>query len=283
MIKRLKWTMLTLCLAAALFQGQTAQAAKTPEKDIPIDLIVNGSYIKTDVDPFIDYDTTFVPIRFVSEALGANVWWDTASDTAVVEDGGTVIEMPVNKNIAYVNGKEVKLSKSVRLESERTFVPIRFVMESLGAQVGWDQKYFNVEITRGSVSVPSNLVKKDYTTDEIFWLGRIIEAESAGEPVHGMVAVGNVILNRVKSDQYPNTIYEVIFDRKYGVQFEPILNGTIYNNPSQDSIASAKRALRGESFAGESLYFFNPKIAQSNWISQNRTFYTSIGNHDFYL
>lgn len=273
----------TLCMAIIIVQVPAAEAAKTPEKDIPIDLIVNGSYIKTDAAPFIEYDTTLVPIRFVSEALGATVWWDESAAEAVVVDGGKTIRMPENKSVAYVNGKAVKLAKPMRLQGGRTFVPVRFVAESLGAKVGWDQQYFNVTISRGSLGVPSHLIKRDYTTDDIFWLGRIIEAESAGEPVAGMVGVGNAILNRVKSKEYPNTIYGVIFDRKHGVQYEPILNGTIYNNPSSDSIASAKRALRGENFVGSSLFFFNPRIAQSNWISLNRTYYTSIGNHDFYL
>lgn len=283
MLRKLKWIFVTLCITAMIVQIPAAEAAKTPEKDIPIDLIVNGSYIRTDAVPFIEHDTTLVPIRFVSEALGANVWWDSNAAEAVVVDGGKTIRMPENKSVAYVNGRAVKLSKPMRLSGGRTFVPVRFVAESLGAKVGWDQQYFNVTIVRGSHSVPSHLIKRDYTTDDIFWLGRIIEAESAGEPVAGMVGVGNAILNRVKSSDYPNTIYDVIFDRKFGVQYEPTLNGTIYNTPSSDSIASAKRALRGENFVGKSLFFFNPRTAQSNWISQNRTYYKSIGNHDFYL
>ena len=119
--------------------------------------------------------------------------------------------------------------------------------------------------------------------DEIFWLGRIIEAESSGEPASGKVAVGNVILNRVKSNEFPNTIYTVIFDRTHGVQFEPIMNGSIYNTPSAESMISAKRALRGENIAGNSLYFLNPRTAANSWISNNRPYYMTIHNHDFYL
>ena len=163
------------------------------------------------------------------------------------------------------------------------YVPVRFVSETFGAKVGWDATYYTVQIEKKGITVNGSLIDRRYTIDEIFWLGRIIEAESAGEPVRGKVGVGNVVLNRVKSPEFPNTIYEVIFDRKYGVQFEPILNGTIYNTPSNESIISAKRALRGENMVGESLYFLNPRIAQSNWITNNRTYYTTIKNHDFYL
>lgn len=99
----------------------------------------------------------------------------------------------------------------------------------------------------------------------------------------GKIAVANVVLNRVKSPLFANNIYDVIFDRNYGVQFTPILNGTIYNTPLGDSVVAAKRALRGENYASESLYFLNPRIATSSWIINNRTFFRRIGNHDFYL
>ena len=115
------------------------------------------------------------------------------------------------------------------------------------------------------------------------WLSRIIHAESRGEPIDGKIAVGNVILNRVKSHEFPNTIYNVIFDRKPSVQFEPIINGSIYNSPGKDSIKAAKHALSGTDVAGKSLYFFNPKIATSSWISKNRPYFKTIHNHDFYL
>ena len=67
------------------------------------------------------------------------------------------------------------------------------------------------------------------------------------------------------------------------MQFEPVINGSIYNTPSNESVISAKRALRGENTVGKSLYFFNPKTAASNWIEKNRQYYITINNHDFYL
>lgn len=258
--------------------------AATPDKNIPIDISVNGSFIKTDAPAFIDYDTTFVPIRFVSDALGAHsVTWDQSRATATIKQGSTTIQITENKKEAYVNGRKVILNKSARIHSGRLYVPVRFVAESFGAKVGWDNTYYIVQINKSGVSVNSSLIDWRYTKDEIFWLGRIIEAESSGEPASGKVAVGNVILNRVKSNEFPNTIYTVIFDRTHGVQFEPIMNGSIYNTPSSESMISAKRALRGENIAGNSLYFLNPRTAANSWISNNRPYYMTIHNHDFYL
>lgn len=119
--------------------------------------------------------------------------------------------------------------------------------------------------------------------DAIFWLSRIISAESKGESLEGQIAVGNVVLNRVKSPEFPNTIYGVIFDDRWGGQFEPVRNGTIYQEPTAQSIQAAKQCLSGVNNIGNCLYFLAPDLAQNFWIPQNREYVTTIGCHDFYL
>lgn len=122
-----------------------------------------------------------------------------------------------------------------------------------------------------------------FSEDDVYWLSRIVHAEAQGEPYTGKLAVANTILNRVKSDQFPNTIWGVIFDTKYGVQYTPTINGAIYNTPNADSVRAAREALSGKSVVGNALYFCNPKTASNNWIMKNRPYYTTIGNHAFYL
>ena len=182
-----------------------------------------------------------------------------------------------------VNGKNYTLDVAAEITNDRTFLPVRFVSEHMDANVEWAEDLRSVIITKDGISVDKNLIDHTFTEDELYWMARIIHAEAQGESFEGKVAVGNVILNRVASELYPDTIYGVIFDRKHGVQYEPVLNGTIYNTPSAESVRAAKTALRGTNVIGECLFFFNPRIAQSNWISQNRVFYKTIGNHDFYL
>ena len=127
------------------------------------------------------------------------------------------------------------------------------------------------------------LFGNNYTETDLYWLSRIIHAEAQGESYAGKVAVGNTILNRVKSSEFPNTVKAVIFDTKYGVQYTPVANGAIYNTPNQSSINAAKDALRGVNYAGKSLYFYNPKTAPNSWASKNRPYYASIGSHNFHL
>ncbi|TYQ16556.1 UNVERIFIED_CONTAM: N-acetylmuramoyl-L-alanine amidase [Acetivibrio alkalicellulosi] len=123
-----------------------------------------------------------------------------------------------------------------------------------------------------------------YNSGDLYWLSRIIHAEAQGEPYSGQVAVGNVVLNRVNSNHFPNTIYNVIFEYYKSIpQFSPVADGTIYNTPSQSSIQAARDSLSGARPVGNSMYFFNPDKSAGTWIVHNRTFLTRIGNHVFYL
>jgi N-acetylmuramoyl-L-alanine amidase len=117
----------------------------------------------------------------------------------------------------------------------------------------------------------------------MYWLSRIIEAESRGESYTGKVAVGSVIINRVASSDFPNTIKGVIFEYFQGIpQFSPVEDGSIYNTPSAESIRAAQDALNGVRPVGSATYFFNPDKASGTWIVNNKTYVTHIGGHVFY-
>jgi N-acetylmuramoyl-L-alanine amidase len=132
-------------------------------------------------------------------------------------------------------------------------------------------------------NVEDKTEKHEYTKDELYWLSRIIEAEAGGESFKGKLAVGNVVLNRVKDARFPSTIYGVIFDCSTGVyQFSPVANGTVYNTPSADSVEAAKQCLEGKNVVGNALFFMNGAIAETAWIAYNRPYIMTIGNHQFY-
>ena len=98
----------------------------------------------------------------------------------------------------------------------------------------------------------------------------------------GQIAVGNVVLNRVRHENYPDNIKEVVFDDLYGIQFEPVENGTVYDEPAPSSVLAAKMALEGASVVGESLYFFAPDLSPGTWIVENGIYHSTIGCHRFY-
>lgn len=250
----------------------------------PVCITVNGEYLKTDKQAFLGNNTTKVSLRDIGDIFGASVFWNEKSSTAEIKLGNTHLAVTKNKKTATANGKKVNLDSSAVIVNDRIFVPLRFLSENLGATVTWDSETLTANISSQKAYVPEHLKGSSvFSRDELYWLSRIVSAEAQGEVNRGKVAVANVVLNRVESNEFPNTIYGVIFDKKYGVQFTPVLNGTIYRAPTGESVIAAKRALLGENVSDNCLYFLNPETAQSGWIPQNRKFYKTIGNHDFYL
>jgi N-acetylmuramoyl-L-alanine amidase len=160
------------------------------------------------------------------------------------------------------------------------YAPVLLLAKAFDAKISWDSALHGFRITRGSGGIMSGA--RFYNEDHVFWLSRIINAESGAEPLLGKIAVGNVILNRVRSGAYPNTIYGVIFDKRYGVQFSPTANGTIYNTPNAESIIAAKICLEGYTVSDKIIYFVNPVKAPNSWASKNRPYFGTIGNHVFF-
>ena len=250
----------------------------------PVCLTVNGDYVNSQNRGYLKSGVTMVSLRDFGDIFRANVGWNEKNSTATVTTPTKSIAVTKNKNTATVNGKSVALDSGAAIVKDRIFVPLRFLSEALGAKVTWDEETITAHITSSAAAVPVHLQGNvPYTKDELYWLSRIVSAESSGEPDNGKVAVANVVLNRVENSDFPNTIYGVIFDRQYGVQFTPIADGSIYKTPTTNSVIAAKRALLGEDVSRQCLYFLNPKTATNSWIIKNRKFYKTIGNHDFYF
>jgi hypothetical protein len=108
-------------------------------------------------------------------------------------------------------------------------------------------------------------------------LARIISAEAKGEPLKGQVAVGAVILNRVRSKKFPDNIASNVLKRG---QFEPVSNGHIWRQPTPSAYKAARLALKGWDPTHGALYFFNPAKSTSRWI-WNRPVIMRIGGHIF--
>ena len=108
-------------------------------------------------------------------------------------------------------------------------------------------------------------------------LSKLVYAEARGEPYKGMVAVAAVVLNRVRSSSFPNTISGVIYQKG---AFSCVSNGSINNTPNNQSIRAALDALNGWDPTGGCLYYYNPRLTDDTWI-RTRTVQTVIGNHYF--
>ena len=196
----------------------------------------------------------------------------------VVRGGGLDLEAPFQEVYVLSNDRALYTGEPVTVVNGRSALPLRVLAEASGAELTWDWDTATASLNTRGATPP----QADYSGEDLYWLSRIISAESKGEPLLGQIAVGNVVLNRVRAAQFPNTVKEVIFDSQYAVQFTPVANGTIYQEPTASAVLAAKMCLEGASVAGDSLYFFAPAVSAGSWITQNRDFYTVIGNHHFY-
>ncbi len=114
-------------------------------------------------------------------------------------------------------------------------------------------------------------------SNELNLLARIISAEARGEPYTGQVAVGAVVLNRVKHPSFPNTIAGVVYQNG---AFTAIVDGQ-FNEPVADSAYKAARdAMNGWDPTGGAIYYYNPAKTTNSWI-WSRTVVTVIGKHRF--
>ncbi len=112
-------------------------------------------------------------------------------------------------------------------------------------------------------------------------MARLVRAEAVGEPYAGKVAVATVILNRVASPDFPNSVREVIYQISNGhYAFTPVQNGQINQPADAASKRAVNEALAIKGQGNGSLFFYNPKTAISQWITSRETTVT-IGNHRF--
>ena len=273
--------LLLTALALSVILSVTASAA--PSSRVPVRWdSVGGSTALDDTAYLID-GVTYVPFRaFCVLASNCEVSWNASTRTATAKTaaGARITARVGNEYIGF--GDRVFFTAAPnRIVGDRLYVAIRPLAKCFGIGVGWDNATRSVYLSRTGKTPRHDAGV--YDADALYWLSHIIGAEAKGEPFRGQIAVGNVVLNRVDSRKYPNTIYDVIFDKKHGVQFSPTANGTIYAEPPADAVRAAKICLEGYTLSDHILYFFNPRIAQSHWISQNCTYAFRIGNHVFYV
>lgn len=224
----------------------------------------------------------YLPLRAFANSVGdAKVSYNSSTKTATLTMSGLYLTATDGGFVTYANDRPLfSFSPNVLMSNGKMYIPASALTKALGVEI---KAQTNSTITVSGRYTPLAHASKFYREDEVYWLSKIISAESSGESLIGQIAVGDVIMNRVKSNLYPNTIYGVIFDRKYGVQFSPTLDSSIYKNPTYNATLAAKICLEGTSLSDNALFFLNPRVAESNWIVKSREYAYSIGGHDFYL
>ncbi len=131
--------------------------------------------------------------------------------------------------------------------------------------------------TLAKIGLPTGSSSQSSSSDNKMLLAMVINGEARGESYEGQVAVGAVVLNRVKHSSFPNTIAGVIYQKG---AFTAVDDGQINNAVQSTCMNAAQDALNGWDPTGGAIYYYNPKTATSSWI-RSRPIIKTIGNHVF--
>ena len=259
-------------LAAALALG-----AVLPASALEV-LSVEGRNVWNEANTrIVGVGTAYVSMRTAVGLLAPDAVLSWEDGVAWARGDGLTLSARPGDVWLTVNDRALYIPDGVMVENGRVMVPLRVLAEALGGSASWSREE-GITLTVGS-GLPA---APAYTEDELYWMSRIISAESRGEPLPGKIAVGTVVLNRVASGEFPDSIHDVIFDSKWGIQFQPVANGTVYDEPTEESVLAAKLVLDGARAAGDSLYFLAPHLTDNHWTMENREFVVTIGCHWFY-
>ncbi len=129
----------------------------------------------------------------------------------------------------------------------------------------------------GMTLTSSSSSNSSYSSQDVYLLAKCIHAEARGEPYVGQVAVGAVVLNRVRSSNFPNTIAGVIY-QPYA--FTAVIDGQMNLEPNETAYNAARDAMNGWDPTNGCIYYYNPATATSSWI-WSRPVMITIGKHNF--
>ena len=242
----------------------------------------NESIYPLDGNSFFFNQELYVPIELFATILGANDVVINNNDFIITIEKEDIsipkgvfpyeYEPIIESITTFIEPEEEEIEETEAEEIEETEPELEIIEETPEDTITEPPK---------KEETPEEIEPDVAKSDDLTWLARLIQVEAGYESYEGKLAVANVILNRKSSSLFPNTVYDVIFDTQYGVQFPPAHSGKLNITPSQESIQAAQDALNGNNNIANCLYFV-PASASSSWAAQNREFYMQIGNQNFY-
>ena len=275
-----------------------APALPYDERLLYIDGLLSGKAYEVGDELYLGTDTFF-------ELLGIDVTYTSDGESAKIE--GAVFELTAEKNTHYIvtNGRYQYVPSGYFVTDAMSGTASGAGSGGTGASGGGNmylpsdavERIFNVECEEdeeGNLRVDTADMKViegngyyydiHLDADIFYWLPHIINSETYGESLDSKLAVANVVLNRLKFDLFPDTIYGVIYDTKYAVQFTPVAIGGVKGTPDDLSYVAAFLAAEGYNNVGNSMYYVRPNASNSNteWFERALVYYDTIGSHRFY-
>lgn len=233
-------------------------------------------------------EVVYLSVADVCAFLGleAEESYDRVTHKVSVEGEGLSLSAEAGLSYMSVNGRWLLLLKGILIVEGRPYFPVEMIEKifNLRAEIAPENDRVELSLREAEILQGGEHYYEDtYGSDNLLWLSRVISAEADGQPFVGMVGVGNVVLNRVASDKFPDTVFDVIFDTQGGVQFSPVYDGKIYEKAKPLAVIAACVSLEGYKTVGDSLFFVAPAVADDSWLRQYYVYVTTIGGHDFYM
>lgn len=204
-----------------------------------------------------------------TESLPAKNWLTTAQEKQELQEAKAKNKA---RAVAAAKAKKEAALKLAKVERAKAVAAVKTPPQKL---------YFTR--TKLLNQEDSKLATWSYSVSdkELHLLQKIVMAEAEGEPYEGKVAVANVVLNRLRSANFPDTIYKVIYQKS---QFSPVANGRLKRVvPNEDSIKAVNAALNGKKeVADDTYYFLSLTLADDLTVARSQKKVKTIGHHTFY-
>ena len=241
-------------------------------------LLINGQPAPAELNKEMQNGVTYVSLSVMARQLApaAQISWDGSAATVATDK--LSLTAKVGQLYVEANGRYLYVPEAVQLtQAGQVIVPLRTVAKAFDAAVGYDPATGRTTVTSGSGAIQHG--DSFYNQDDLFWLSRVIHRESGNQPMEGMMAVGNVVLNRVADPVFPDTVEGVLAQKN---QFSTYKSGVLAaTQPSERSIIAAKLVMDGgvvEETEG-ALYFDS---GSTSWAARNKELIATIGGHKFY-
>lgn len=250
-MKKIKAVIASFALAMMVSAGVNA------DQDVKIN--INGQRLYSDVAPQIINGRTMVPLRAIFEKYGIEPQWSGYEQSVRAQKGNFSMLLNINSNIATVNGKSKYVDQPALIINGRTMVPLRFITETLGSEVGWDGPTSTVSITTDFSVNPKYEAQKGYERAYSSLLNQL----SYRSDMPSLKAN----LFDIDKDGVPELLTEFLYDVYTKVQIYEFKNGT--TNLIYDSFSTHARS-----------YEFHNDLSGQLYIQGNFRYYIYAGTYD---
>lgn len=267
-----------------LIETQTQeQVQQASAQELDRILLVDGQPVPKTAARTTIGGMTYVSLKVMSQQLDttAEVSWNSESNTVTVNTENLTLTAQVGQKYLVANGRYLYMPEGVLLTEEgQTMVSLDALAKAFDAQLGWDGEAGTFVVTRGSGAIES--AETYYREEDLFWLSRVIYAESGNQVLEGKMGVGIVVLNRVNdpSGIWPDSVKGVVSQRN---QFSTYKNGRLANRtPNAQSVVAAKLVLDGGVVEDVKNAYFFDAFNNNSWAARNKSVLAVIGGHRFY-